>query len=156
MASTMRRSRCSSSTIQRLRWLFINPKIDLLCIRSLSAINVYPIHTPKNQSTDTTSVTCSDIRFPIWQSGCALLPTSEICHVVFPLDLLIQTFIPLTFPFENGENVISVEPFSSGGLVSILIQPFGNLPIPHTVVLERLEVLEVLDGIVKELLIVGK
>jgi len=68
---------------------------------------------------------------------------------VFPLDLLIQTFIPLTFPFENGENVISVEPFSSGGLVSILIQPFSNLPIPHTTVLE------VLDGIVKELLIVG-
>jgi hypothetical protein len=33
--------------------------------------------------------------------------------------------------------------------VSLLIQPFSNLPIPHTTVLE------VLDGIVKELLVVG-
>ena len=45
--------------------------------------------------------------------------------------------------------MISVEPFSSGGLLLILIQPFSNLPIPHTTVLE------VLDGIVKELSIVG-
>jgi len=45
--------------------------------------------------------------------------------------------------------VISVEPFSSGRLVSILIQPDRNILQPHTTVLE------VLDGIVKELLIVG-
>ena len=68
---------------------------------------------------------------------------------VFNLNLTVQTFIPLTFPFENGANVISVEPFSSGRLVSILIQPDRNILQPHTTVLE------VLDGIVKELLIVG-
>ena len=46
-------------------------------------------------------------------------------------------------------NVVVEEPFSSGGLVSILIQPDRNLLIPHT------SIVKVFDGVVKELLIFG-
>ena len=46
-------------------------------------------------------------------------------------------------------NVVVEELFSSGGLVSILIQPDRNLLIPHT------SIVKVFDGVVKELLIFG-
>ena len=46
-------------------------------------------------------------------------------------------------------NVVVEEPFSSGGLVSILIQPDRNLLIPHT------SIVKVRDGVVKELLVFG-
>jgi hypothetical protein len=46
-------------------------------------------------------------------------------------------------------NVVVEEPFSSGGLVSFLIQPDCNLLIPHT------SIVKVFDGVVKELLIFG-
>ena len=45
--------------------------------------------------------------------------------------------------------VVVEEPFSSGGLVSFLIQPDRNLLIPHT------SIVKVFDGVVKELLIFG-
>ena len=41
------------------------------------------------------------------------------------------------------------EPFPSGGLVSVFIQPDRNLLIPHT------SIVKVFDGVVKELLIFG-
>ena len=41
------------------------------------------------------------------------------------------------------------EPFPSGGLVSVFIQPDRNLTIPHT------SIVKVFDGVVKELLIFG-
>ena len=41
------------------------------------------------------------------------------------------------------------EPFPSGGLVSVFIQPDRNLTIPHTFIVK------VFDGVVKELLIFG-
>ena len=46
-------------------------------------------------------------------------------------------------------NVVVEEPFSSGCLVSFLIQPDRNLLIPHT------SIVKVFDGVVKELLIFG-
>ena len=41
------------------------------------------------------------------------------------------------------------EPFPSGGLVSVFIQPDRNFLIPHT------SIVKVFDGVVKELLIFG-
>jgi len=41
------------------------------------------------------------------------------------------------------------EPFPSGGLVSVFIQPDRNLAIPQTLIVK------VFDGVVKELLIFG-
>ena len=46
-------------------------------------------------------------------------------------------------------NVCVEELFSSGGLVSLLIQPLSNFAIPHT------SIVKVFDGVVKELLIFG-
>ena len=46
-------------------------------------------------------------------------------------------------------NVVVEEPFSSGGLVSVLIQPDRNFTIPQS------PIVKVFDGVVKEPLIVG-
>mgnify|MGYP000397969952 CR=1 FL=1 len=57
--------------------------------------------------------------------------------------------IPESFLLEDREDMRVVEPLSPDCLVTPLPQPFRNLAIPHTTVMEFL------DGIVKELLIVG-
>ena len=46
-------------------------------------------------------------------------------------------------------NVVVEEPFSSGALVSVLIQPDRNLLIPHT------SIVKVFDVVVEQLLIFG-
>ncbi|HIC71696.1 MAG TPA: DUF1585 domain-containing protein, partial [Alphaproteobacteria bacterium] len=51
-ASSMRMSRRNISCIQRWRCSFMIPRTDLCCSLSLSAIKVYPVQTPKNQSTE--------------------------------------------------------------------------------------------------------
>ena len=69
--------------------------------------------------------------------------------LVFDLDFPIETFIPLSFSFEDGINVSVVEKVPSRGLIPLLIQPLCNLAISHT------SIVEVQDGVVKELLVFG-
>ena len=57
--------------------------------------------------------------------------------------------IPESFLLEDREDMRVVEPLSPDRLVTPLPQPFRNLAIPHTTVME------ILDRVMKELLVFG-
>ena len=67
------------------------------------------------------------------------------------LKIMLRTdaSIPESFLLEDREDMRVVEPLSPDCLVTPLPQPFRNLAIPHTTVMEFL------DPIVKELLVFG-
>ena len=67
------------------------------------------------------------------------------------LKIMLRTdaSIPKSFLLEDREDMRVVEPLTPDCLVTPLPQPFRNLAIPHTTVMEFL------DPIVKELLVFG-